>query len=159
MEVIKLLSDEYEKALKWLKTENLNIDTMNSIERIIFFNLWIISYFILIYRNNDYAKLQEYTHKIVDFKHFVKDIDYLIETYPNFIYNRLYRNFCNYNFNLEDYKFCLTILNTSKYDRKYLVNVNNVLNNKLFYESECNLKDMIVTPYLDNYFKNNKYID
>ena len=134
-----------------MKCFNINgivFKKMNSIERIIFFNIWIISYFILIYRNNDYAKLQEYTHKIVDFKHFVKDIDYLIETYPNFIYNRLYRNFCNYNFNLEDYKFCLTILNTSKYDHKYLVNVNNVLNNKLFYESECNLKNMIVKPFL-----------
>ena len=159
MEIIKLLSDEYEKALKWLKNENLNINTMNSIERTIFFNLWIISYFILRYRNNDYAKLQEYTHKIIDFIHFVKNIDYLIETYPNLIYNRLHRNFCSYNFNIKEYEFCLVLLNTTKYDRKYLDIVNNALNNKIFYENECNLTNFIMKPHLYKYLKNKKYIE
>jgi hypothetical protein len=156
------LSEEYEKALLWFNNvlfeKNYKIEKLDNLELIIFFNLWIISYYILRYRHNDYADLEKYGYKIMDFIEFIKDFEVIKKKYPNFIYNRIYRNYNDYNFDEDDYKFCHKLLRTSFYNIEYFIIVNKtiydpVFYNKtiydpVFYNNECNLKNMIVNKYL-----------
>ncbi len=159
MEVIKSLSEEYLMAIKWLQNENLDIDTMNSIEKIIFFNLWIISYFILRYRNIDYQQLEKYSHNINSFICFVKDIDNINKSSPDIIYNLLYDNVLSYTFDLKEYKFCLMLLKKTKYDYKYLKIVEDFFKKDIFYNNDCNILNLIIKQHLYKYFKNKKYIE
>ena len=159
MEVSKSLSEEYIMAIKWLKNENLDIDTMNSIEKIIFFNLWIISYFILRYRNSDYLELYKYSHNINSFICFVKNIDNINKSYPDIIYNLLYNNILSYTFDLKEYKFCLMLLKKTKYDYKYLKIVEDFFKKDIFYNNDCNILNLIIRQHLYKYFKNKKYIE
>lgn len=148
----KLLSEEYEKALLWfnkvLIERDYKINNLNNIELIIFFNLWIISYYVLRNRESDYAELEKYGYKIMNFIEFIKDFKVIKKKYPHFIYNRLYRNYNDYNFGSDDYEFCHKLLGKTLYDYEYLEIIFKCFGNEVFYSNECNLKNSIVKKYL-----------
>ncbi len=145
--LINSLSDEYKKALIWLNKNLKPIEQMNSIEQIILFNLWVVSYYIFRYCDDD-VLLYKYTNKIPEFIEFVNDINKINLLHPHFIYNRLYTNFNDNNFNGDDYEFCLNLLRKKHFDNHYFEIVTMVLKDKMYYKTEFNIKNWIVKKHL-----------
>ena len=153
MYFLNFLSNEYITAIKWLKHQNLNIKTMDDFVKITFFNLWILSYFVLSY--NDYVQLRKYTYSINSFKEFVKNIDTIIETNPMFMNDMMYVNLIRNGYTKEDYIFCWKLLKKTNFDNEYLWIVKTKLKNKLFFHNKCNLKNRINIYRLIKLIKNN----
>lgn len=136
MKLFQDLSDEYLMAIKWLKQNNLtNISIMSKLEKIIFFNLWFISFYIF-GNNND-------IHTINNFIKFVNDIDAIIRLNDNCIYNSIYSNYCCWRFSKNDYQFCLNLLRKSKYNNTYFLIADNHLSDIKFLDTTYNLDDKI----------------
>lgn len=144
MKIIQELSDEYIKAIKWLKPRLNDYRELDNIDRIVFFNIWVISYYIFRYNQ------QIYKHTPNSVSELIKNIENILEKDKNYIYNRLYYNLVNYNFNKEEYTLCLKLLKKTKYDINHLDIVNNHIYNEKYNNDLHNLHNI--------FFKKRKYI-
>ncbi len=139
---LRKLSGEYEKAIRWFKKCNLkDIKNMSSIEKIIFFNLWIVSYYVIRYTQE--IELDKYNYSINGFFCLINDIEKIINKNPHFIYNSTYINYNNYNFGEKDYEFCVELLNMQYFNQEYLDLVNKEFTNQSYYNKMHNLKNCI----------------
>jgi len=137
LKTLRTLNKEYIMAIKWMKKNNLtNIYNMSSLELIIFYNLWIISYYI--FNNND----DIYT--INNFIQFINNIDDIIDNNKFIIYNYMYENYIRYRFGENVYLFCINLLNKKKYNYEYLTFVKNHIYDERFLNTKFNLHNTLV---------------
>lgn len=109
---------------------------MSSLELIIFYNLWLISYYIFRY-NHDY-------YTINNFIKFINNIDDIIDNNKFIIYNFMYENYIRYRFGEKVYLFCINLLNKKKYNYEYLTFVKNHIYDERFLNTKYNLDETLV---------------
>jgi hypothetical protein len=107
--ITKDLYDEFISAIRWLKkNQTTDIKIMTSLEKIIFFNLWFVSYFV--FRFSD--------HETYQMNNFIDFVDNIEQYNTDRIYHNI-KNIIHYN-KEENYNLCLKLLHKTKFDYDYL---------------------------------------
>jgi len=146
MDIIDILSYEYIETIKWLKPRLNDYRKLDNIDRIVFFNIWVISYYVFRFNN------QKYTHTQNSVSDFIKNIDDILEEDKYFIKKRLFLNL-DFRFNKERYELCLKLLRRTKYDKYFLKMVDYYLLDEKYNNDVYNINILIIGNIEKKYIK------